>query len=1168
MWQIPNMWDKERCWIIGGGVSFPKQFGVPDDMIDKVTSGELSPYAYLPWMKSLQGEHVIGTNMAYLLGELVDVLLFGDSPFFRTHHVGINAFPGLKVSCAQLRNDFREHQKNIQIINKNVSRFGIDIAKRDRIRWNSHTGGAAISLAASLGVKEIYLLGFDMTADEKGRTHWHGEYKHQTKQKTFDNFQKSFQVIVKDAKKLGIKIVNVNPDSAIKQFPKVTFQTVLQHVKSQKPQNNRPIGMRQELSVPYKGDLKDKGKGGMHKYEILSLFHEIYNPQLYFEIGVDRGVSIRLAKCKTIGVDPKPTSGGNANEAEIHVLKSDKFFEKNLLNGRVPDLVFIDGLHHFDQVIRDFRNTEKNCKRNTIIVIDDILPSHTGQTTREWKPGAWTGDVWKVIPILKKYRPDLKIILLDSNPTGLMEVTNLDCENTILWDDYDAIVKEWMNTEVPDYIVNREKLDVRKDIEEQVRNFGLVEEKKILCFVNHYYNPDQKEGFKGGSTVKNPKREEIVKKVIERVKSIPGCDVKVCGFTGYTVPGVTIDIDFTKKGVKPHHLVYESLNKMKEYVGDYDYFINVEDDIYIPNDVINNVIQFDRQVGINEILLPNRIEKNKEGDWKNIDLEVVSGWTKLGKMYNQLRVKEALNRHSGILIMNTEKFQAVLEIVNPDFRDVWYGGPMASAFAYFHSPFILYRNFHPTRFHSVYHLDQWTLKRNNRGWIQQEKREKRRVPPLVEGEQPEVTGLCVVYNTKESFEKAYDSIRFFHPTMFILIIDGSEKENSCYEYVKGLQSQYTKVIQLERNIGHGRGMDMGLKQIETPYALIFDSDIEMLQSPVSKMINMMEEDTYGIGWIYNIGMDGKDWGYLHPVDEPQIPYLHPYFQLINIKSYKEYHPYVHHGAPCYLAMIDIFEKGKSDKILKKFPGLTGHSTYPFKPWRPIPSQYVEHEFGKTRHTNIAAGELSIKGVRVNKGRNMIEAKIPYGLNGDLAGAYNSNMESAATNWVLLMDQDVFLCNPYWYEMCIEAINFVDNSKVGLITCTTSFLDTHKGPKIRSCQIPDREVGTSNIEEHIDLAKELYQKHGIKLQKVTSYKIAGFFMLVNKSIWEEVKFKSINTGVQGIDWNFCKRLLDQGYQIYEMPGLYVFHRRGMRKMNWKKSFRGKDAKMVETEILNR
>ena len=168
MWQIPKMWSGERCWIIGGGVSFPTQFGVPDDVIDRVASGGLSPYAYIPWLKPLQNEHVIGTNIAYLLGEsIVDILLFSDPPFFRTNHGGIDAFSGLKVTCARLGDsEWPEHQNDILVLRKDLKQ-GIESRRGDRIRWNGHTGGAAINLAVLLGVKEIYLLGFDMKSDEK-----------------------------------------------------------------------------------------------------------------------------------------------------------------------------------------------------------------------------------------------------------------------------------------------------------------------------------------------------------------------------------------------------------------------------------------------------------------------------------------------------------------------------------------------------------------------------------------------------------------------------------------------------------------------------------------------------------------------------------------------------------------------------------------------------------------------------------------------------------------------------------------------------------------------------------------------------------------------------------------------------------------------------------------
>jgi GT2 family glycosyltransferase len=172
---------------------------------------------------------------------------------------------------------------------------------------------------------------------------------------------------------------------------------------------------------------------------------------------------------------------------------------------------------------------------------------------------------------------------------------------------------------------------------------------------------------------------------------------------------------------------------------------------------------------------------------------------------------------------------------------------------------------------------------------------------------------------------------------------------------------------------------------------------------------------------------------------------------------------------------------------------------------------------------------------------MIEAKIPYGLNKDLAGAYNAAMRSADTEWVLLLDHDVFLsCNPYWYEMCLEAVNKVGDD-VGLITCVTV---TH--PKSHGAQDADITEHSRNIDDHINVAKQLWKKYGTELKEIKTFKLAGFFFLVRKEIWKKLLFKSRGQGIDKIDWDYCRRLLKKGYKIYKMPGLYVYHRRDIRK----------------------
>jgi len=229
-----------------------------------------------------------------------------------------------------------------------------------------------------------------------------------------------------------------------------------------------------------------------------------------------------------------------------------------------------------------------------------------------------------------------------------------------------------------------------------------------------------------------------------------------------------------------------------------------------------------------------------------------------------------------------------------------------------------------------------------------------------------IVGITVCYNTKNLVEKAYNSIRKFHPDMPIIIIDGSDPKNPCADYVKRLASSLTIVKSLGYNIGHGRGMHMGIKLAKTKYALIFDSDIEMLKSPVRQMLEMMEEDTFGVGFIQKVAMDGFDYG-VKPSHKGQdwMPYLHPYFQLINIKNYKKYHPYVHHGAPCYLTMRDIYKKGLSKKILKEFPGL-GHSASQGFNWKGRSREYIKHDTRGTRDWRERHGLSQIEGEWIRK----------------------------------------------------------------------------------------------------------------------------------------------------------------------------------------------------------
>ncbi|MFT4039799.1 MAG: hypothetical protein QM692_16600, partial [Thermomicrobiales bacterium] len=63
-------------------------------------------------------------------------------------------------------------------------------------------------------------------------------------------------------------------------------------------------------------------------------------------------------------------------------------------------------------------------------------------TSREPLRGAWVGDVWKIVPCLRAYRPDLALTLVDTPPSGLLALRRPEQVDPALETHYDAIVAQ------------------------------------------------------------------------------------------------------------------------------------------------------------------------------------------------------------------------------------------------------------------------------------------------------------------------------------------------------------------------------------------------------------------------------------------------------------------------------------------------------------------------------------------------------------------------------------------------------------------------------------------------------------------------------------------------------------------------------------------------------
>lgn len=106
----------------------------------------------------------------------------------------------------------------------------------------------------------------------------------------------------------------------------------------------------------------------------------------YLEIGCESNICFDaiLAHDKT-GVDP--AAGGT------HRMTSDAFFAQNT---KTFDVVFIDGLHAYEQVQRDVINSLASLRTGGMIFMHDMLPNTWIEEIPTDIGGWFCGDVWKI----------------------------------------------------------------------------------------------------------------------------------------------------------------------------------------------------------------------------------------------------------------------------------------------------------------------------------------------------------------------------------------------------------------------------------------------------------------------------------------------------------------------------------------------------------------------------------------------------------------------------------------------------------------------------------------------------------------------------------------------------------------------------------------------------
>jgi hypothetical protein len=184
---------------------------------------------------------------------------------------------------------------------------------------------------------------------------------------------------------------------------------------------------------------------------VLRRIHRHLRPRTYLEIGVSRGESLEcvLPETQVLGIDPAPRLD-EAPSANVRIYRetSDDFFAKYSpraeLGGQPVELAFIDGMHHFEYALRDFINVERSCERGSVILMHDCYPLDERTARREQVTGFWSGDIWRVMLLLRTHRPDLVVRTIATPPTGLGIVLNPDPTSRVLGERLDELIAEYL----------------------------------------------------------------------------------------------------------------------------------------------------------------------------------------------------------------------------------------------------------------------------------------------------------------------------------------------------------------------------------------------------------------------------------------------------------------------------------------------------------------------------------------------------------------------------------------------------------------------------------------------------------------------------------------------------------------------------------------------------
>jgi hypothetical protein len=167
--------------------------------------------------------------------------------------------------------------------------------------------------------------------------------------------------------------------------------------------------------------------------DVLNGLLRLFTHATYLEVGVNRGETFLQVKAnRKVAVDPKFLfSLDDARTAhsgsEFHEVTSDIYFSDIISPSDKFQLIYLDGLHTFEQTLRDFVNATQFLAQDGIIVIDDVIPSSYQAAlpdqldafkVKEFTgdpDNSWMGDTYKLVFFINSFFPGYNLRTISNN---------------------------------------------------------------------------------------------------------------------------------------------------------------------------------------------------------------------------------------------------------------------------------------------------------------------------------------------------------------------------------------------------------------------------------------------------------------------------------------------------------------------------------------------------------------------------------------------------------------------------------------------------------------------------------------------------------------------------------------------------------------------------------